>query len=415
MRKIILIMIVALLLTQVGQAQIVDEQSDALILGNIDFAFDMYQNLQAQEAANLMISPYSISQALAMTYAGARGTTATEMADVLHFTLPQTDLHPTFDALTDRVTAVPVNALPDHEERGFELRIANALWGLRGLPFYADYLELVNTYYEGGFQEVDFRQPEQAAEQINTWVEEQTEDRIQDLIDPDLISGETSLILTNAIYFNADWAIPFTAEGTREDTFTLLDGGVVTVPLMNQTSYFLYMEAPEYQAVSMPYYGDKIHMLVILPQAGVFEDIEATLSSELYGLIWRSLENRFVQLTLPSFTYEYEIRLGDTLKAMGMGEAFDRASADFSAILDLSQLQPPGQRTYIQEVVHKTFVRVDEEGTEAAAATGVIMGTTGGGLPPEPVIFRADRPFIYLIYDRDTGSILFLGRVVNPA
>ena len=240
---------------------------------------------------------------------------------------------------------------------------------------------------------------------INKWVSDQTEDRIKDLIPEGSINPLTRLVLTNAIYFNATWKFPFKPEATTTGPFHLINGNDVTVPMMKQTEYFGYAESGNYLAVELPYDGNQLSMVILMNQTGKFSDFENTLKSPAVKAIIDSLKNTRVALTMPKFEFESEFGLKETLMGMGMEEPF-RDSADFSGMSKESDL-------HIDDVVHKAFVSVDEAGTEAAAATGVIVGTTS--MPPEPVTVTLDRPFVFLIRDIKTGAILFIGRVMNPA
>ncbi|MDH7486987.1 MAG: serpin family protein [Anaerolineae bacterium] len=375
----------------------------AVVAGNSAFAFDLYQALREAEG-NLFYSPYSISAALAMTYAGARGDTELQMADTLHFTLPQARLHPAFNGL-DQMLAQRGKGAAGKDEQGFRLNIVNAIWGQKDYAFLAEFLDLLAENYGAGLRLLDFvRAPEEARLIINEWVSEQTEGRIKDLIPQGLIDELTRLVLTNAIYFNAAWAQPFQEELTADGPFYLLDGSQVTVPMMRQTESFGYGEGQGYQAVELPYDGQELSMVILLPEKGNFEPFEAALSAEGVQAIVQGLQQRQVALTLPRFKFESAFALADTLAAMGMPDAFGDA-ADFSGMTGERDL-------FISEVIHKAFVAVDEAGTEAAAATAVIMKRLS--MPEQPVEVSVDRPFVFLIRDIETGAILFIGRVVNP-
>jgi serine protease inhibitor len=397
-----------------------DDMAD-LVAGNNAFALDLYHQL-IEGDDNLFYSPYSISTALAMTYGGARGQTASAMADTLHFLLPDESLHAAFSNLAAELasrekegtivtSSDPVSGPETQTVDNFRLSIVNALWGQQGYDFLPDYLALVEENYGGALRTLDFigeTEPSRLA--INDWVSDQTEQRIKDLLAPGIITPDTRLVLTNAIYFKAYWDSQFQKENTGDDTFHLIDGGEVTVPLMDQQEHFAYGEGSDYQAVRLPYMGGEVAMVVLLPKDGEFADFEASLTAERLAEIKSGLETRLVNVTLPKFESENEFDLKDTLKRMGMASAFSD-SANFSVMTSENNLA-------ISDVIHKTFVLVDEEGTEAAAATAVIMGITSAQdlpEPPQPVIFRVDRPFIYLIQDIETGTILFMGRMMNPA
>jgi serpin B len=370
-----------------------------LVAGNSAFAFDLYQALRGQEG-NLFYSPYSISLALAMTYAGADNLTEEQMASTMHYTLPQSQLHPTFNALD-----TTLNSYDDGNE-AFQLNIANAIWGQVDYQFLQSYLDLLAENYGAGLRTLDFaNETEEARVTINDWVSEQTEERIENLLAPGVLRSDTRLVLTNAIYFNGKWIFPFEEGATHDDAFNLLDGGAVTVPMMTQTETFRYTEGDEYQAVALPYQGPNLSMVLVLPDEGRFEAVEAAFSNDMVSEILDNLNHQSVALTVPKFTFESEFNLSDTLMALGMEDAFGEA-ADFSGMTGDREL-------FISDVVHKAFVAVDEAGTEAAAATAVVMAEMAA-MMDEPVEMRLDRPFLFMIRDDDTGAILFAGRVLNP-
>ena len=372
--------------------------------GNTAFAFDLYQALRTENDGNLFFSPYSISTALAMTYAGARGTTEQQMAEVMHFTLPQDELHPAFSELQQTIGQ---SATTDD---AFRLNVVNALWGQENYAFRPDYLDLVDQNYGGGLRQVNFKSdPEAARQVINQWVADQTEQRIKDLLPEEVITTDTRLVLTNAIYFKASWLFQFDPEFTQDGPFTLLDGSTVTVPLMINADSFGYLEGDGFQAVQLPYEGNRAAMLIILPDEGRFEEIESGLNAETFTTLIDSLTYGEVSLTMPRFEYTSEFRLDEALKAMGMMDAFIYGVADFSGIADL---EVTGEPLFISAVIHKAFVKVDETGTEAAAATAVVIATESAMMPLAEVTIN--RPFIFFITDQQTGSVLFMGRVMNP-
>ncbi|MCR4406592.1 MAG: serpin family protein [Anaerolineae bacterium] len=375
-----------------------------LVNGNSTFAFGLYHFLKEEKGGNLFYSPYSISLALAMTYAGARGETEQQMADTLHFTLPQDRLHPAFNDL-DLELASRGEGAKGKDGQGFRLNIVNAIWGQQGYKFLPAFLDTLAENYGAGLRLLDFAgNPEASRVTINDWVSDQTEGRIKDLIPQGVIDKLTRLVLTNAIYFNAAWAEPFKKDLTTDGPFHLLDGSQVTVPMMKQTTSFGYAEGEGYQAVELPYDGRELAMVIFLPAAGKFETFENSLDAVKVEAIIESLNYREVALTMPKFEVESDFSLVDALAAMGMPVAFS-AGADFSGMDGTRNL-------YIGDVIHKAFVSVDEAGTEAAAATAVVMKMTA---MPEPAIeVTVDRPFIFLIRDIETGAILFVGRVVNP-
>ncbi len=378
-------------------------QSDMVALadGNTEFAFDIYQELMGEDG-NIFYSPFSISQALAMTYLGARGNTETQMADTLHYTLSQDDLHPAFNKLDIELHSRGVGAQGKDGE-GFRLNIANSTWGQDGYSFLQGFLDALAINYGAGMRLVDFlHKPEECRGVINRWVEWKTEDRIVELIPPMLITIDTRLVLVNAIYFNAAWNTPFEEYATQPGDFTLLDRSTVTVPLMHQTEGHRYTEGDGFQACEIRYDGAELSMVILLPDIDRFDEIEASLSADFYNGIIDSFSGNSVDLTLPKFEYESDFQLADTLISMGMPDAF--GNADFSGMDGTRNL-------FISDVVHKAFVSVDEEGTEAAAATAVIMNEMA---MPMGVEFRADHPFIFFIRDIQTGTILFIGRMLDP-
>jgi len=375
----------------------------SLVEGNSAFAFELYKALKEEEG-NLFYSPYSISLALAMTYAGARGETAQQMADTLHFLLEQEMLHPAFNWL-DAELASRGEGAEGKDGEGFRLNIVNAIWGQKDYEFLSDFLDVLAENYGAGLRILDFiNETEQSRVAINDWVSDQTEGRIEDLIPQGAIDVLTRLVLTNAIYFNAAWAYPFDEEMTTDGPFYLLDGGQITVPMMKQTESFGYTEGEGYQAIELLYDGGELSMVILLPEAGKFEAFEEGLQGQQVNDIINGLQPTEVALTMPKFEFDSEFSLKDTLAGMGMPIAFTE-NADFSGMTGKPEL-------LISDVVHKAFVAVDEAGTEAAAATAVIMDLTA--VPEPPVEVTIDRPFIFLIRDIETGAILFVGRVLNP-
>jgi serpin B len=374
-----------------------------LIEGNSAFAFDLYQALREEEG-NLFYSPHSISVALAMTYAGARGETAQQMADTLKFLLGQDRLHPAFNWL-DAELAKRGEGAQGKDGEGFRLNIVNAIWGQKDYSFLPDFLDVLAENYGAGLRILDFMtETEKSRLIINDWVSDQTEDRIKDLIPQGAIDELTRLVLTNAIYFNAAWEYPFDKKMTANSPFYLLDGGQVSVPMMQQMQSFGYTDGEGYQAVELLYDGDELSMVILLPEDGQFEVFEEGLEAQKVSDIISDLQPTEVTLTMPKFEFDSEFSLKDTLAEMGMPAAFSEA-ADFSGMTGTRDL-------CISAVLHKAFVSVDEAGTEAAAATAVIVGETA--IPEQPVEVTVDHPFIFLIRDIETGAILFVGRVLNP-
>jgi serpin B len=370
-----------------------------LAAGNTAFAVDLYHQLRIAEG-NLFFSPYSISTALAMTYAGARGNTEAEMARVLHFDLDHLDqeaLHSAFADLEAHLAQIQAKG-------DIALHVANALWPQAGYAFLAAFLDLCRRCYGVTITPVNYATDTEGARQlINTWVEEKTRDKIKELLKPDHVTPLTTLILVNAIYFKGNWASQFDPEDTDDAPFYRLAGDAVKASMMQQKARFGYRETDDLQVLELPYVGADLSMLVLLPRerAGL-PALEAALTVDILTLWTQGLHATEVQVLLPRFKLSGEFDLGETLKAMGMVDAF--GAADFSGMT--------GQRDlFISEVVHKAFVDVNEEGTEAAAATAVLMARS---IPPPTPVFRADHPFLFLIRENSTGSVLFLGRVVDP-
>jgi serpin B len=377
-----------------------------LVEGNSAFAFQLYQALKGQ-GGNLFYSPYSISLALAMTYAGAHGETAQQMADTLQFLLEQTRLHPAFNWL-DAELASRGEGAQGKDGEGFRLNIVNAIWGQKDYEFLTEFLDVLAENYGAGLRILDFiREAEESRLIINDWISNQTERRIEDLIPEGAINELTRLVLTNAIYFNAAWAYPFIKDATADGPFYLIEGGQITVPMMKQMESFGYADGEGYQAIELPYDGGELSMVILLPEAGQFGAFEKELEAQQVDAIIDELQSTRVTLTMPKFEFDSEFGLKDALAGMGMPIAFSPDEADFSGMTGNREL-------FISDVVHKAFVAVDEAGTEAAAATAVVVGTTSMPVEP-PVEVTIDRPFIFLIRDIETGAVLFVGRVLNPS
>ena len=387
---------------RVAAPAVTPEEITSLVRGDSDFAFDLYR-LLSEGDENLFFSPHSISVALAMAYAGACGDTEREMAAALSFLLPQERLHPAFNAL-DLALTDPGRVATEETGEAFQFNIVNALWGQDGYQFLPPFLDTLAENYGAGMRLVDFQRDwEGAREMINAWVADQTEERITELLPQGIIDAATRLVLTNAIYFKASWLFPFPRENTADGPFRLLDGSTVQTPMMKLDARTLYGEVDGVQAVELPYTGFQYSAYVVVPAEGEFEEFERTLNAEAVEAILDSLGDAQVKLTMPKFEFESSSNLNETLKALGMPLAFNPEKADFSGMDGTRGLS-------IADVVHKAFVSVDEEGTEAAAATAVVMHTS---LPP-PAELVVDRPFLFLIRHNQTGTILFVGRVLDP-
>jgi len=368
-----------------------------VVRANNQFAFKLYSELVKTETGNVICSPYSIFSALAMTYEGARGKTAEEMENVFNF--PESSvLRPNFAALYNRINRAA-------EE--YELRTGNALWIEKDYSFLEEYLDTVEKYYGGKAATLDFiHESEKSRETINVFIEEQTNHKIKDLIPPGVLDELTRLVLTNAIYFKGDWKIAFNESLTVEEDFWVAPNVSVKVQMMhmrpNETVRFNYVDTGNLQILELPYKGENVSMLIILPEN--IKSAEASLTPEkLEEYKAQMREERLDEICLPKFEVETKYFMRETLSSLGMPTAFT-GEADFSGITG-------GRDLFISQVVHQAYVKVDEKGTEAAAATAVVMRLTA---IPETKVFRADRPFIFIIQDKETGVILFIGRICNP-
>jgi serpin B len=439
----------------------------AAVAGNNRFAFDMYHRLRASETVaendgNLIFSPYSISTAVGMVYAGARGQTAQEIADVFHFSLPQERLHSAYGAL--------IGDLNGPHRTGYQLSVANRLWGQNGFPMHQPFLDVTRDHYRAELGRLDFvGDAENSRQTINRWVEDQTNDRIKDLIPSGGINDQTRLVLTNAIYFNGDWKQAFNRNATQDRPFAVNATQQIRAPTMFQNGRFRYADGGDFQMLELPYKGDQLSMLIVLPKAGgraaelvsgssglaapeidytgpiisidllntkqlqgggstvvppapfatipanefapgpigidALVELEAGLSPDVLQSAIDNLSFRGVNIYMPKFKLEFGVRLGETLADMGMPTAFG-TFADFSGIAD--------DPLMISQVRHKAFIELDEEGTEAAAATSIEVVATSAWIEPPPISFNADHPFHFLIRDNLTGSTLFMGRVARP-
>lgn len=381
------------------QAHAADYVDTRLVQANTSFAFDLFQELRREATSeNIFISPASISLALAMTYNGAAGDTAEAMADVLGFSgLSLEELNTAFKDL---------NSILNNPDPKVQLAVANSLWAREGVDFYEEFLQRNRDYYEAEVAALDFDKPD-AADKINRWVEQKTNDKIKDLVTPP-IDPATVMFLINAIYFKADWQEPFDPARTREIPFTLPDGSVKEHPVMFREGEFRYLDGDGFQAVSLPYgKNGRISMYVFLPDAERSLD---NFAEQLSATEWGNWMQAFTEtegiLGLPRFSFEYEASLNTALMSLGMDIAFNPSAADFSAMRAI----PPN--LYIAEVKHKSFVEVNEKGTEAAAATSVEMQVASA--PLDYFYMTVDRPFYFSIVDDKTGSILFMGSVNEP-
>jgi serine protease inhibitor len=379
-----------------------DADRAALVTSNSEFGLDLYAKLRAADG-NLFYSPSSISSALAMTSAGARGATADEMARTLRFSLEPRRLHPAFASLIRDLNGA-------ERKRPGELYVANGLWSQTGYPFVADFRQVAKTAYGAALEEVDFRHATETARRtINTWVEKQTQDKIRDLLQEGTLQPDTVLVLTNAIYFKGAWMHAFREGETQPAEFALGAKGIVrNVPLMHQQNTYRYLDGGTFQALDLPYEANELSMIAFLPRtAEGLADFEKTLTvARLTDWVARMTPHD-VDVALPRFKVAATFALQQQLIDLGMPRAFSRAKADFSGMMK-------GQQVALSAVAHKAYVDVNEKGTEAAAATAVTVMVTSARRAPPKAVFRADHPFFFLIRDNRTGSILFAGRLANP-
>ncbi|MBN1433070.1 MAG: serpin family protein [Methanomicrobiaceae archaeon] len=382
------------------------DATESVVAANNMFAFDVYKKIASENSGddNLFLSPFSISSALALTYEGAKGETADQIKSVFHF--PEN-----IDTLRNGYLAVNTGINAGDPE--YELEVANALWAEQTYRFLEDYINIADEYYSAETTNLDFvNQPEQSRLTINGWVEEKTNDRIKNLIPQGMIDPLTRLVITNAIYFKGTWVLQFDENKTSEADFITPSGDIVKVDMMQRTdedAIYGYTETDELQMLKMPYdheSGKELSMVVILPKANELQTVENTLTADQLEELQKSIESKQVKVFFPKFKLETEYQLGDTLQEMGMPVAFT-GGADFSGMDGKTDL-------FISDVVHKAFVEVNEEGTEAAAATAVVIKLTAV-VEEEPIpVFIADHPFIFMIQDNETGNILFIGRISNP-
>lgn len=369
---------------------------------NNEFAFDLFAELRAGKSSgdNMLASPLSISTALGMTYAGARGETARQIASVLGFDqIPGGGVHDAYGGwITDLNTP----------REGYELAVANRLFGQQGFAFRQPFLDQVSSAYGAPLEELDFYgHPDPAREHINAWVESQTRDRIRNLLPQGSITSDTRLVLTNALYFNGKWKYEFDEADTQERSFFTTGAAEIQVDTMMQSNRFRYGDFDGYQMLEMPYAGDDLSMVVVLPDAvDGLAALESTLTAGEFQANVDNLTMQTVNVFLPKFTFGDQASLRPPLESLGMTDAF--ANADFSGIAPEADLS-------ISDVLHKTFIDVSESGTEAAAATAVVIGVTSIPVnPPPPAVFNADHPFLFAIRDNHTGGLLFLGRMADP-
>jgi len=381
--------------------------SDLIAQGNNQFTLEIYRKL-AGGGDNLFLSPYSISTALAMTYLGAAGQTEAQIAATLHYPTAAPEPGRSLDRAEFSKCLGAMNR--DLNARGkqgsYELAVANALWPQKGYKFLDEYIRLVRGNFDAELTELDYRQQtEKARLTINSWVEDKTNDKIKDLIPEGMLGPTVRMVLTNAVYFKGDWNTQFKPERTKDAPFIMINGETVNTPMMNQTEDFKYAETEALQVLELPYVKNELSMIVLLPKVkDGLPDVEKSLMIGKLSDTLDSLRKRKVDVSLPKFKITSKFSLASVLRSMGITDAFSR-NADFSRMT-------AGKDLFISEVVHKAYVDVNEEGTEAAAATGITMKVLS--IPAPPARFVADHPFMFLIRDNQTGSILFIGRLMNP-
>jgi serine protease inhibitor len=382
-------------------ANVSSEGIQTVVDANNKFAFELYSELNKNEQSNLFYSPYSISAALAMTYEGAKGKTASEMKDVFHF--PEIGLlRPNFASIYNNINS---------KSEVYQLKTGNALWVQQDYPFIQEYMTTVEKYYGGKATNMDFiGEPDESRKTINSYIEEQTNNKIKDLLPEGSINDMTRMILTNAIYFKGTWEWQFDKSDTQDWDFKITPENIVKTPMMYmnpEKTDFNYANTDDLQILELPYKGDKISMLIILPKENLASLGEIT-ADNLKSWTSQMQETHLDSISMPKFEFDTKYTLNDYLIALGMPTAFEAGKADFTGMANL-----PDEKLYIDFVIHQAYVKVDEEGTEAAAATAVGMMAGSAG-PTEQKIFRADHPFIFIIQEKDTGNILFLGKVVDP-
>ena len=367
------------------------------------FAIDLYGRL-ASHSGNLLFSPYSISSALAMAYAGAQGQTATQMAQAMHFSLHDEQLHAAIGALSGQL----MTEASDGGKTLYQLSVADAVWTQQGLPYNPDFLRVPQKDYASELHQPDFvHSYQQARTDINRWVAQNTADKIPNLLPNGSVDATTRMILVNAIYFKGDWATPYEKERTSDQPFHLDGQNSVSTPLMFENVSCPASESDDLQIVELPYNGDKLSMVILLPRSvDGMGALEKQLTAKNIDQWTSQLADQSVNVHLPKFKMGCSFELADTLKSMGMRDAFNYPAADFTGMTT-------AERLHISAVVHQALIDVNEEGTEAAAATGIDM-VAGAAMRQRLMDFRADHPFIFLIRQQSTGAILFAGRVVNP-
>jgi serpin B len=384
--------------------QVTDADLSAVVAGTTDFALATFPLLDEDPDDNTFFSPYSISQAFALLAPGARGTTLSQIEQTMFFPLPQDRFNPAFNKLNLLLAGKTTGTVLPNGLQTPILSNANAVWGQQGFSILPAYLDTLAVNYGAGLNLVDFINATETARQtINTWVEDWTNNRIQNLIPPNGVTSDTRLVLTNAVWFKASWASQFPTAATASRPFANHDGSSSSVPFMRQVFTTPYAQADGCQAVDLPYAGGELSMLVLMPTTGSFDAFLSSLTPAVLADITGHLADQALDFSMPKFTFTGEAPMTQILQSLGMTDPFT-SSADFSGIDGMHDLS-------IGTVFHKAFIGVDEEGTEAAAATAI--GMVGGGMPVINLTLSVDHPFIFLIRDRQTGLILFMGKVVK--
>lgn len=383
-----------------------DPDLSSLVDGNNEFAFSIYQVInKISNTKNLVFSPYSISLALAMTYGGARAETAKEMAQALHIELPENIFLKSWNNLDQWMANLDEDS--NQTDKGIDLQISNTVWVQQGYPFLESYLNLLAEYYGAGLHTTDFAQfPDESRLAINNLAADQTNQKIKNLIPPGAIHPLTRMALVNAIYLSAPWRQPFDEQLTKEKPFYLTDGSKISIPFMEQTQEIPYFVDDSVKMVSLPYSGGHFSMVIVMPAAGTYQQFSNQLGFQKISDSLENLSIGKVEINIPRFRLENDFNLNEILENLGMKLAFIPGQADFSGM-------EPGHEIYIDQVFHKAFIDVNEAGTEAAAATAILMAGKGFN-PEEPQKITIDHPFLFFIQEMESGSILFIGQVTNP-
>jgi serpin B len=378
----------------------------ALAAGNRQFGFDLFHAVAAtpdNADKNLLLSPFSVSAALAMTYEGARGTTESEMKQTLHYELDKPQLHEAFNA-TDLALGARGEGRTGADGSPFRVRVSNSIWAQRDYPVVPAFLDTMAVHYGAGVFLSDFASdPEGSRSAINGWVSEQTEQLIPELLQQGSVVSATRFVLTNTVYFNAGWQDEFDPSQTRDGPFTKRDGSTVQVPTMHATRRVRFVDGQDFVAVALPYEDDALRFVAVLPDAGKLDSVQAALSESWFSALAAAWQDTSVVLGLPKLDYRLHTSLKQTLQTLGMRAAFGPA--------DLSGLTSGD--VYVDDVIHEAMIRTLEGGTIAAAATAVVIKERGAVIPEQTV--ELNRPFVFAIVDEPTGALLFLGRVLDPS